>query len=239
MSNPYQLFTHEFRIATDACGVLSEQTWARYSGFASEGIRMLNDREFRQARERHLAGDAAAWCSLGNDFLERARRICRPKWNGVQLSDRKDLVQEIVLAALRSVPTYDPAYRVGPWFRAIALNVSNSRYPAIKRWATRVALDEVAEPVDVLGEPQISENVGEQIRSILMQVMSQHQAFIVYWIGLLGMTRTEVATEFRTTPHTISQKWSEGIRKLRDAAQWHPVLRKLARDYAEASASTT
>lgn len=116
--------------------------------------------------------------------------------------------------------------------------VTQRRYPVTRRWTGRVPLDEVAEPEDPGETALISEDVGEQIRRILMSLMSEVEAFIVYKRGVLGEPLNEVALEIGKDPHAISQAFSKGIKKLRAAARWHPVLLKLEREYREADAST-
>jgi DNA-directed RNA polymerase specialized sigma24 family protein len=82
---------------------------------------MLSNQEFRDLRKRHLAGDLSATQAIGADLLERARRICWPKWRGLQRCDKEDQVQDVVTEAFRSLPGWNPTARIGPWFRALAL----------------------------------------------------------------------------------------------------------------------
>lgn len=133
--------------------------------------------------------------------------------------DRRDVVQEIVVALWRSRDQYDPRGKASTWMYRVALNVAISFYRRERKHHEARESDAAIEIIDAArSEPGAD---VERLQRCMARLDELNRALVLLWLDgheyveiadLLGITKTNVATKLQR----IKQQ-------LRRCIEAHPV----------------
>jgi RNA polymerase sigma-70 factor, ECF subfamily len=158
------------------------------------------------------SGDAAA--ALVERYWDEAYRIA---W--LILRDRyaaEDSAQEAMLAALKSLSSFDAQRPFGPWLRAIAANKARD---AIRRQERRGELVMTPETVGDLAADALADEIAELAHAseleIALQRLDPDQRLIVVLRHVLGYTPSEIAAELVLPAATVRTRLHRALLRLR------------------------
>jgi RNA polymerase sigma factor (sigma-70 family) len=80
------------------------------------------DKNLRTLMREAQAGDGAAYARLLQAIQPMLQKIICRQWPAASVTDRDDLLQEILLRIHAARATYDPARPFIPWLKTIAMN---------------------------------------------------------------------------------------------------------------------
>jgi RNA polymerase sigma-70 factor (ECF subfamily) len=108
------------------------------------------------------AGDRTAYASLLQEVLPILKRLVRTRLGFLPVTDREDLVQEILLSLHAGHATYDPRRPFMPWLMAIARNriVDGARRNS-RRLNNEVLADELPPHVPDDHRSAVSDEYGD------------------------------------------------------------------------------
>ena len=135
------------------------------------------------------------------------------------VSDREDLMQEMIYQLWRSAERFDANYKFSTWMYRIALNVAISFYRKAGAGGLRVALD--ADLVDGAGgagshvEDPLAERI-ELLQRFIASLGELDKALVILYLEersykeiaeILGLTETNVATKLSRIKGRMKQRF--------------------------------
>lgn len=133
------------------------------------------------------------------------------------VSDREDLMQEMIYQLWRSAERFDPNYKFSTWMYRIALNVAISFYRKSSASGLRVELDvEVAESLrgDPFDDP-LAERI-ELLQRFIASLGELDKALMILYLEersykeiaeILGLTESNVATKLSRIKTRLKQQF--------------------------------
>jgi RNA polymerase sigma-70 factor (ECF subfamily) len=183
-----------------------------------EGYVPLSDRAAHSGDE-HLSelvvvaarGDRAAAHALTLELMPRVRNLVRYL---TRSDDIDDVMQEVLVSVLRSLPNYRPIGSFQSWVDRIVIRVT---YVEIRR-RRRSARDEIIEP-ERIGSPQPADFATTHATrtriAAALDALPVDQRFAVVMHHALGMSVTEIAEEMKTPLETMRSRLRVGMQHLR------------------------
>lgn len=129
------------------------------------------------------------------------------------ISDRDDLIQEIIIQVWLSLENFNDNYKLSTWIYRIALNTSISFYRKNKtRKEKTVSLLPIIELTSV-DEDQYEDDDFQLLRKFLLELTEIDRALIL--LHLEGLSSKEIADVIDTTQTNVTTKISRIKKKLK------------------------
>lgn len=155
------------------------------------------------------AGDEEAWTQLVAHYHRFILYVLGELQ--VNVSDREDVSQQVLLALLRDLTNYDPERgRFRPWLSAIIRNTAYSYFR--RQYSQKKRIDGLRQEslLDTKQVSEVDEYIEREWRTyIATQAMArvkrvfEGKAVEVFELGLSGLSATEVATKTGLTVSTV------------------------------------
>jgi RNA polymerase sigma-70 factor (ECF subfamily) len=127
-------------------------------------------------------------------------------------ADEDDLMQDIVLALWRSLPSFRGDSKPSTWIYQVALQVALSRRRVRRRRPEHVPLEQVAEPVSD-GEANVHQRLRwSDVLAALRRLAALDRALIV--MALDGASQQDIADVFGLSPNAAGVKLHRARRRL-------------------------
>lgn len=158
-----------------------------------------------------VRGDRAAAHALTLELMPRVRNLVRFL---TRSSDIDDVMQEVLVAVLRSLPNYRPIGTFKSWVDRIVIRVT---YAEIRRRRRDVrdesiVLEEIGNP----GPADFATTHATRNRiAAALDALPVDQRFAVVMHHALGMSATEIAEEMNTPLETLRSRLRYGMLHLR------------------------
>lgn len=134
----------------------------------------------------------------------------------VQVEDRKDLMQEMLIQLWTSFPRYDKQYKFSTWMYRVALNVAISFYRKHRKHVEN-RVDPIAGILEIAADPLETEPDERlaQLHHFVQQLDSLNKALMVLYLEghsykemaeILGISETNVATKISRIKQQLKQK---------------------------------
>jgi len=146
-------------------------------------------------------------------LLKVARGYCRND------TDRKDLIQEMMIQIWKSIHRYNRQYKISTWLYRVSLNVAISFYRKNSIRASRY-IDADGQNTDLAGQSEYTED--ERNLDLLEQFISElkeiDKALMILYLedkshaeiaDILGMTTTNVGTKVARIKEKLKQRFSK------------------------------
>ncbi len=219
-----------------ARSAIINRTKAAERGFPDRGVSVADDgRGAAMDATRHSllllaqAGDAGAWADLCE--LYRPLIVGWLRRQAIPESDTDDLVQEIFLAVVGSLPSFIHSGRRGAfrsWLRTIALNYSCDYWKSPSRRSAATGDDLAAEAIRLLEDPTSllnrywdDEHDRYVLRCLLETIELEFEPATVRAfrrVALEGASGAEAAGELGMTLGAVYAARSRVLRRLRELA---------------------
>jgi RNA polymerase sigma factor (sigma-70 family) len=179
------------------------------------------------ARDRQLAvlmrcaqaGDRAAYAVLLEETAQILKQVVQRRAWFLPLSDREDLVQDILLSLHAARATYDPERPFLPWLMSIAHNriIDNARRNS-RRFSNELLVDEIPDSIAVDGAGASGHEYGdpEALRRAVKNLPSAQRTAIEL-VKLREMSLKEAARASGMTIGALKVAVHRGIKTLRMA----------------------
>lgn len=136
----------------------------------------------------------------------------------IDVEDRKDLVQEIIVQLWRSFDNYKDEYKYSTWIYRIALNTAISFYRKEnrRRHVSTQLSDTVIDFVDTTGAGEIEENIGF-LQQFINELKELDKALMLLYLEeksqkeigeIMGISASNVATKVGRIKNILKQKFS-------------------------------
>ena len=139
-------------------------------------------------------------------------RICRAY--AADPSDEDDLMQEILLALWRSLPSFRGASKESTWIYQVALHIALSRRRASRRQADHVPLDSVTEPSRDGEAAAHGRLQWTAVLAALRRVAPVNRALLL--LALEGASQQDIADVLGITPNAAGVRLHRARRQLAD-----------------------
>lgn len=160
---------------------------------------------------RTRSGDEGAFDELVRLYMRQAFRVA---WRVVgHREDAEDLVQEVFLAALQHLDSFDTTRPFGPWLMRIVANRGANLRRSRNRRATEPEADAVSLQPSALEESERRELRGQLARALA--TLPERQRLIVTLFDVDDMTSTEIGELLDIAPGTVRWHLHEARRALR------------------------
>src|ERR1700744_6162342 len=130
------------------------------------------------------------------------------------VSDREDLMQEMVYQLWKSADRFDSTYKFSTWMYRIALNVAISFYRKVNSGGIRVELEAGVELAENADEP-LEERI-ELLQRFIASLGELDKALMILYLEersykeiaeILGLTETNVATKLSRIKAGLKQQF--------------------------------
>lgn len=156
-------------------------------------------------------GDRAAAHALTLELMPRVRNLVRFL---TRSSDIDDVMQEVLVAVLRSLPNYRPIGSFKSWVDRIVIRVT---YAEIRRRRRDVRDESIV--LEEIGHPGPADfattHVTRSRIAAALDALPVDQRFAVVMHHALGMSATEIAEEMNTPLETLRSRLRYGMLHLR------------------------
>ena len=131
------------------------------------------------------------------------------------VSDREDLVQEMVYQLWKSAERFDANYKFSTWMYRIALNVAISFYRKAGASGVRLGLDAGVEIAETRGDGPLEERI-ETLQRFIASLGELDKALMILYLEersykeiaeILGLTETNVATKLSRIKGRLKQQF--------------------------------
>ena len=131
------------------------------------------------------------------------------------VSDREDLMQEMVYQLWKSEERFDANYKFSTWMYRIALNVAISFYRKAGASGVRVELDAGVEVAETRGDGPLEERI-EALQRFIASLGELDKALMILYLEersykeiaeILGLTETNVATKLSRIKGRLKQQF--------------------------------
>ena len=131
------------------------------------------------------------------------------------VSDREDLMQEMVYQLWKSAERFDANYKFSTWMYRIALNVAISFYRKTAAAGGRVELGAAVEVVESSGSDGLEERI-ELLQQFVASLSGLDKALVILYLEersykeiaeILGLTETNVATKLSRIKGRLKQQF--------------------------------
>lgn len=172
---------------------------------------------------RVRAGEGAAFDELVRLHLGRVFAIAYRVLG--QRQDAEDVTQEVFLAVLEKIDTYDPARPFAPWLHRVAMNRALNARKARALRRTEAVPESVRAPGD---EPDAAAEKAEERERLAraMLELPERQRHIVRLFDLEGFSSVEIGSMLGMADGTVRWHLHQARERLRRALapteEWHP-----------------
>lgn len=146
-------------------------------------------------------------------LLKVARGYCRND------TDRKDLIQEMMIQVWQSIHRYNHQYKVSTWLYRISLNVAISFYRKSSTRASRYT-DTDGQNTDLAGQSEYTEDERnlDLLERFISELKEIDKALMILYLedkshaeiaDILGMTTTNVGTKVARIKEKLKQRFSK------------------------------
>lgn len=172
---------------------------------------------------RVRAGEASAFDELARLHLGRVFAIVYRVLG--QREDAEDVTQEVFLAVLEKIDTYDPRRPFAPWIHRIAMNRAINARKARGLRRTDEIPESAAAPGD---EPDVAAAKAEERERLAraMLELPERQRLIVRLFDLEGFSSVEIGSMLGMADGTVRWHLHQARERLRrvlaPTEEWHP-----------------